>query len=122
MLDVERWPEFPPQFHTIALRDGPLAVGKGARVTPNGFWAAVWTVTEYSPGRPFTWEADMLPGLHLIAGHVVEPDGAGARVTLSLESSGPTAPLLMPVLGRIFKRNVRQEGEGMKAYCEGGRP
>jgi uncharacterized protein YndB with AHSA1/START domain len=123
MVDVERWPEFAPQFRSIVRADqGPLALGKQARVTPHGFFGAVWTVTEYEEGRSFTWEANMLPGLHLVAGHVVEAQEGGVRVTLSLESSGPTAVALAPALGRIFRRNVRQEAEGIKAYCERGEP
>ena len=122
-VDVERWPEFAPQFATIALQgEGPLAPGKRARVTPKGFFGAVWTVTEFTKGRSFTWEAGMLPGLHLLAGHSIEPDADGANVRLWLESSGPIAGVMSLALGRIFRRNVRQEGEGMKAYCEGGKP
>ena len=46
------------------------------------------------------------------------PREEATNLTLSLESSGPLAPLLMIALGRIFRRNTRQEAEGMKAYCE----
>lgn len=123
MADVERWPEFAPQFKSIVRTDeGPLALGKTARVTPHGFWGAVWTVIEFEAPRSFTWEAGILPGIHLVAGHIVQPKGEGADVTLSLQASGPMWFLLAPVLSRIFHRNVRQEGDGLKAYCEGGSP
>ncbi len=119
MVDVERWPEFAPQFQSIVGREqGPLALGSSARVTPKGFFGARWTVVEYTEGRSFTWDANMLPGVRLSAGHVVEPEGSGTRVTLSLQASGPMWLLMAPALARIFRRNVRQEGEGMKAYCE----
>ena len=119
MEDVERWPEFAPQFKSIVRSDeGPFALGTKARVTPHGFFGAVWTVTEFESGRLFTWESDMLPGLHLKAGHVIRPQGDEAEVTLSLESSGPLAGPLGLALGRIFRRNVRQEAEGLKQYCE----
>jgi uncharacterized membrane protein len=118
MEDVERWPEFAPQFKSIVLIDAPLAMGAEARVTPHGFFSAIWKVTEFEPNRLFTWESNMLPGLHLVAGHEIVPDGEGVKVTLSLESSGPMAGVLGLVLGRIFRRNVRQEAEGMKAHCE----
>jgi uncharacterized protein YndB with AHSA1/START domain len=122
-VDVERWPEFAPQFQSIVRNDeGPFALGKSARVTPKGFFGSVWTITEFTDGRSFTWEADMLPGLHLLAGHSIEPDAAGANVRLWLESSGPMAGVMSLALGRIFRRNVRQEGEGMKSYCERGAP
>ena len=118
-IDVESWPNHAPQMRSIVrLDDGPFRLGSSARVTPHGFWGAVWTVTEFVDGRSFSWGCDMLPGIHLVAGHVVEPDRDGAKLTLSLQSSGPGATLLAPVLGRIFRRNVGQEGAGLKAYCE----
>jgi hypothetical protein len=120
MADVERWPEFAPQFHTIKWRNGgPLAIGKTAMVTPKGFFGAPWTVIEYTEGRSFIWDADMLPGVHLSAGHTVDPEDSGTTVTLSLQASGPMWMLLGPVLARIFRRNVKQEADGLKAYCEG---
>ncbi len=97
-------------------------LGSSAKVTPHGFMGSVWVVTEYEEGRSFAWEADFLPGAHLVADHVIEPADGGTRLTLSLTSSGPVAMLLSPVLGRISRRNTRQEGEGMKAYCESGAP
>ena len=121
LVDVERWPEFAPQFKSIQRNDeGPLAEGKVAKVTPHGFPGSNWTVTRFEEGTSFLWEADFLPGLHLAADHVIEPEGDGTELLLSLESSGPLATMLSLVLRRIFSRNVRQEGEGLKAYVEGG--
>jgi len=122
-IDVERWPEFAPQFQSIVRNDeGPFALGKSARVTPKGFFSSVWTVTEFTDGRSFTWETNQMPGLHLAGGHEIEPDASGANVTLWLHSSGPLAGVMSPILGRISRRNTRQYCEGLKAYCEGGKP
>ena len=122
MVDVERWPGFAPQFRSIERKDGgPLALGSKAKVTPRGLIGSIWEVTELEAGRSFTWETDALPGLHLVAGHVVEAVGVGSRVTLSLRSSGPLAAALAPVLG-VISRRPRQVGEGLKAYCERGEP
>lgn len=120
-MDVERWPEFAPQFKSIVRSDDGqmLAQGKTARVTPHGFPGAVWTVTRFEEGRSFLWEADLVPGLHLAADHVLEPDGDGTKATLALDSSGLLAPIASLAAGRVFRRNVRQEAEGLKAYCEG---
>ena len=121
LIDVERWPEFAPQFKSIVRGDeGPLALGKRARVTPHGFFGSVWTVTKFEEGRSFLWEADVIPGVRLAADHIVEPDGDGAEVTMALKASGPLSPVLMLALGRIFRRNTREEAEGLKAYCEAG--
>ena len=120
MVDVERWPAFAPQFRSIERKDeGSFAQGSKARVTPQGFMGSIWEVTEFEAGRSFMWEADVLPGVHLVADHVVEPDGDGTLVTLSLTSSGSLAALLAPVLGVIFRRPTRQVAEGLKTVCEG---
>ncbi len=121
MVDVERWPSFAAQFRRIERKEhGPLALGSGAKVSLRGFTASVWIVTEYVEGRSFTWEADALPGLHFVAGHVVEAEGTGTRATLRLRSSGLLGALFAPAEYVIFRRNTRLEGEGMKAYCERG--
>ena len=122
LADVERWPEFAPQFKSIVRKEeGPLAMGSSARVTPHGFFGSVWTVTQLEPGRSFAWESGMLPGVHLLGDHVIEPEGDSSSVTFSLRSSGPLAGLLGLALGRIFRRNTRQAAEGLKAFCEGAR-
>ena len=46
------------------------------------------------------------------------PREEATNLSLSLESSGPLAPLLIIALGRNFRRNTRQEAEGMQAYCQ----
>jgi uncharacterized protein YndB with AHSA1/START domain len=120
-VDVERWPSFAAQFQRIVRSDdGPLALGKKARATPRGLLGSEWVVIEYEEGRSFTWETDALPGLHLVGGHVVEPEGDGTRATASLRSSGPVALLITPVAAIIFRRNTRLYCEGLKKYCEGG--
>ena len=117
--DVANWPAFAPQFKSLVrIDEGPLRMGSSARVTPHGFFGAVWTVTQFEEGRSFAWEADMLPGLHLVGDHIVEPDGGGTNVTLSLDASGPTMLLMWLALRRIFTRNVRGEAAGLKAYAE----
>jgi uncharacterized membrane protein len=122
MAGVERWPDFAPQFRSIQRKEeGPLALSSRARVTPRGLFGSTWRVTEFEAGRSFTWKADPLPGLHLVAGHVVEPEGEGARAMLSLSASGPLATVLSPVLG-VVGRRPRQLGEGLKRFCEGGVP
>ena len=120
-VDVERWPQFAAQFRRIERTDdGPLALAKKARVTPRGFLASEWLVTEYEDGRSFTWETDALPGLHFVGGHIVEPEGDGTRATMSLQSSGPVALLITPAAFLVFRRNVRLECEGLKKHCERG--
>ena len=120
LMDVERWPEFAPPFKRIErLEDGPLALGSSARVTPHGFAGAVWTVTRFDEGRSFAWEAPFMPGVRILADHVLERDGDGARLTDSLDVTGPAAPVISALFGWMLRRNLRREMEGMKAFCEG---
>jgi hypothetical protein len=41
--------------------------------------------------------------------HLVEPEGAGTRSTLTLAMSGPLAPVLGPLLGAVMRRVLRTE-------------
>ena len=119
VADVEHWPNIMSHFTAVELQsEGPLHLGSKARVRPKGFFGSLWVVTVYGEGRSFVWESDLAPGMHFVAGHTVTAVDEGARLALSLKYSGPLATLLSPVLGRAFQRNVRQEGDAIKSYCE----
>ena len=119
MADVERWPDIIPQFADIKLSsEPPLRLDSRARVRPRGLFGSIWVVSEFEEGRSFAWEADLAPGIHLLADHTVVAVKGGSRLALSLSYSGLLATLLSPALGLVFRRNVRQEGEGIKVYCE----
>jgi len=118
--DVERWPEWTPTMQKIErLEDGPLAAGSTARIEAKGGPPSVWTVTELTDGRSFTWESSAR-GVKLVAWHLIEPDGDGSKVTLGVRMTGLMATLLGPFLRSLAKRNVRTEAEGVKRRCEGG--
>jgi len=76
-------------------------------------------VTGYTEDHSFTWEA-RIPGAVAVAGHVVEPDDEGSKVTLTASvTGGLLATLLSPLIGMISRRNVRLEVEGLRRHCEG---
>lgn len=117
--DVERWPEWTPVMQKIErLEDGPLALGSTARIEAQGGPPSVWTVTEFTVGRSFTWEA-AARGVTLVAHHVIEADGDASSVRLGVRMSGLMATLLSPFLRSVAKRNVKTEAEGLKRRCEG---
>jgi uncharacterized protein YndB with AHSA1/START domain len=122
MADVERWPEWTASVQRLErLEPGPLAVGASARIKQPGFMAARWRVTSIEPGREFVWETKPYPGATVAGRHRVEVQGeGGARVTLSITSSGPLAPLMAPLLGPVSRRNLRIEAEGLKKRAEAG--
>lgn len=120
LIDVETWPAWAAQFKRLErLESGPLASGSLVRVRPKRMPGAVWKVTEYKPGRSFTWASRLAPGLRLIGGHELTSDGSGTKAEFSLEASGALGALLWPILRRtIFSRNTRSATDGLKRYIE----
>jgi uncharacterized protein YndB with AHSA1/START domain len=119
MIDVERWPDYMPHFRSVEwLSEGSMTPGARAKVTPVGFYGTAWEATEVTPPASFTWGTDVMPGILLVAGHVIEPVSEGARLTLTLRSSGALAALLSPIVSWTFRRNLRLESEALKQRCE----
>ena len=107
--DVATWPQFMPTVQSVErLEEGPLRLGARAMIKQPGQRRALWTVTELTPGRTFTWESRRR-GMTMSGSHSVEPEGAGTRSTLVLTMSGPLAPVLGPVLGPLMRRVLRTE-------------
>lgn len=120
LVDVEGWPAWASQFKRLKRLDAALLVnGSRVLVRPKGMLASTWLVTEYDEGRSFTWESSLAPGLGVIGGHVLSPDGTGTRAEFWLESTGMLGSLLDPVLRRtVFSRNTKSAAEGLKRYIE----
>jgi uncharacterized protein YndB with AHSA1/START domain len=119
MKDVERWPEWTESMKSVERLDsGEFGVGSKARLkirrSPN---ANVWTVTELTPNRSFTWETNS-GGVKGVATHVSEPDGNGSKVTLTVDLSGPVATILSPIIAGQARKNVEMEAEGLKRRSE----
>ena len=119
MADIERWPEWTASVTSVECLDrGPFGVGSRARVRQPRLPTAIWTVSVFEPGRYFEWQA-ATPGLLSVGGHRVEAAGDRAsRVTLSLAWSGPLAPVVRRLFGKLSRRYVAMEAEGLKRRCE----
>jgi len=120
MLDVERWPEWTESMQRVERLDGgEFGVGSKAKLrirrSPS---ANVWTVTELTPGKSFTWETTS-GGVKGVASHVIEPDGNGSKVTLTVTLSGLVATILSPIIAGQSRNNVDMEAEGLKRRCDG---
>ena len=120
MIDVERWPEWTESEKSVERLDsGEFAVGSRAKLkirrSPN---ANVWTVTELTPNRSFTWETNSA-GIKGVASHVIEPEGNGSKVTLLVDLSGPVATLFGWLIAGPSRENMRMEAEGLKRRSEG---
>ncbi|WP_406036654.1 SRPBCC family protein [Micromonospora sp. NBC_00898] len=120
-VDVEGWPEWAPSVRSVRrLEPGPLTLGSSARLEQPGLRPAVWRVTEFDPPRRLVWES-AAPGVRSRGEHRLTslPDGR-VRVELALAQTGPLAALVGLLAGRVFRRYLRQEADGLRRRCERG--
>jgi uncharacterized membrane protein len=107
--DVERWGERLSTVDSVRpLGSGPTGVGSRFEVRQPGLPKAVWEVTNWQPGRTFTWVSTG-PGIRSTAVHTVQDDDNGSRLDLSLEWRGPLARLLELLIGRRARGMVETE-------------
>lgn len=120
MTDVERWPEWTASVSSVERLDsGPFTTGSRARIKQPKLPTTIWTVTAIQPGRSFTWRAQS-SGVTTVANHQIAPaaDGQSVTVTLSIEESGPLAPLVRLLASGMTRRYVNMEAEGLKERSE----
>ena len=119
LVDVERWPEWTASMSKVERLDGgPFAVGSRVRIKQPRLPPTVWKVTALDPGQAFSWNAES-PGVTTVADHRVTPAGPGVvKVTLGIRRSRPLAPVIDALFGRITRRYVAMEAEGLKRRCE----
>ena len=118
MSDIEHWSEWTASIRDIMrLDDGEFRVGSSARVRQPRLPTAVWTVDEIEPGRFFTWTS-RTPGVASTGVHRVDDLGDRSSVTLGIRQTGALAPLLGAIYGRLTRRYVQMEADGLKRYVE----
>ena len=118
VVDVERWPERIPTVHAVErLDDGPLVVGSRTRLQQPRLPTAVWTVTELTPGRSFTWESSS-PGVSVTASHVVEAHPEGSKLTLAVDVSGPLSRIGWLMTRSLTEQYVETEASAVKWTAE----
>ena len=118
--DVERWPDYMPTVTTVErLEDGPLRLGARAMIKQPGQRRALWTVTEMTPGRTFSWESRRR-GMTMTGTHRVDPKGPGTRSTLTLTMTGPLTPVLGRLLGPLMRRVLETENRCFAERAQDG--
>ncbi len=118
--DVERWDRMLPTMKRVARTDaheGPPGVGARFEVMQPGLPKAVYEITEWRPGRGFTWESSA-PGVRTVAGHELAAENGQTRLTLSIAWSGPLAGVVRLLLGAKARRMVEQEAETFARLAE----
>ncbi|MFI0368293.1 SRPBCC family protein [Actinomadura sp. 1N219] len=118
LKDVERWPEMTASINRVELLDKPVALSSRARVFQPKLPAAIWTITAFTENKTFTWESRS-PGVTTTAAHeiVTKPDGT-VSVHLILDQKGPLAPIMSLLAGRLVRRYVTMEANGLKSKAE----
>jgi uncharacterized protein YndB with AHSA1/START domain len=113
LAEVERWPEWTPSMTLVRrLEDGPFGVGNAVLVRQPRLARAIYTVTEYEPGRAFTW-ATRSPGLTTVGGHrVVSREDGHATVRLTLDQTGVLAK-------RYTVPQADRQGDGVDVHEAG---
>jgi uncharacterized membrane protein len=118
LRDIESWPEWNAAMTSLKRMDeGPLGAGSRALVQQPGLPPTVWQVTSFVEGSRFTWVTTS-PGVRTEGDHVVDPAGAGSRLTLSLRFCGLLGPLARLIYGNLTRRYMSLEAQGLKARCE----
>jgi hypothetical protein len=125
LTDVQGWRRWTASVKLIRRTEqaGPFGTGSEALVKQPRLPVALYRVTSFeAPAVPgaecaFVWET-RVPGLRTVAGHRVEPSGGGSLVTLELRQAGPLAPFAALAYGRLIRRYLAMESDGLRQYCE----
>lgn len=119
LIDVERWPESTPSMTRVErLDNGPFGIGSRARVTQPKLSPMVWTVTDFEPGRSFSWTA-RATGITIVGEHSLSPKAEDTvTLTLGIRATGPLGPLVSLLTAKLTQRYVNMEAEGLKHRCE----
>ena len=117
-VNLGGWPVWNHHMREVRLlTEVPLSMGSRARIVLKRGLSSTWEVTEFSPGRSFTWDASLF-GSRLSFAHVVQPVNAGSRVVFRIEASGLTALAAALVLrfsySRFLNHSLRRLKELLK--------
>ncbi len=117
-IDIPQWPTWNPTVDGVdVLTPRPMGVGWSARLKQPGNAPGTWTVTRFEGPNIYQWETNPL-GMHVVALHRLEATSTGTHVTLSIDVSGLTAPLLGGIVARVSRKFLPMEAAALKAECE----
>lgn len=115
--DVERWPTWARSFTSVELLDGPMRLGAKVRIRQPRLPTIVWEVTNWEPGRAWTWTTTS-PGARTEASHVLVRSGRGTIAEQSIISSGPIGRAVAFLLRSLTRRYLAIEAAGLKERSE----
>ncbi|HEY3871360.1 MAG TPA: SRPBCC family protein [Actinocrinis sp.] len=116
--NVEDMPNWTSSMTSVRVDSpGVMGVGATARIKQPKLGTLRWRVTDWAPGRSFVWVARR-GGVAAVAGHEIEPTEQGVRLTLSVEQSGLLARPAAALTGRLTRRYLTLEADGIKKASE----
>lgn len=120
LSDVRAWGSWLPTVRSVTpVEPGrPEEVGASYVVLQPGLPRATWTVTEWVPGRTFTWESRS-PGVRSTGTHELLPGPDGTGIRLGIAWAGPFAGAVRLLLGRRTRQYVTREAEALEATATG---
>lgn len=117
-VDLERWPEMNKSIRNVRRMDsGPLRVGSEVIIKQSRLPRARWRITELEPGHSFTWETTN-GGVTTAGSHIVDANGQGSTITLTLRLHGPFARLVNAFTARLSRQYLSMEIEGFRRTAE----
>ncbi|GEK01673.1 SRPBCC family protein [Streptomyces sp. ATE26] len=118
VAEVERWPEFIATMRRVEpLDDRELGPGSLVLIAQPRMPVLRWRITEWTPGRSFTWQSTSA-GVTTTATHAVAPADGGSALTLGVGQTGFLAPLVGLLTGRQTRRYVEIEAMSTKSRAE----
>jgi hypothetical protein len=117
LADVREWPNWTPTIDEAVLLDDDLGPGARVRMRQPKLRTMIYTVDVWEPGTRFSWAASTA-GVRVYADHVVQPDGSNSRLLLSIDMTGPMAPLMAALVGSRTRRYADTESDGTRRYAE----
>lgn len=120
LSDVAHWPEWTPTVTKVEVLDQrEPRLNNRYKVYQPKLRPVTWTVTEFAPPSGFTWES-RVPGVLMIAEHVVKPIGAEqAETTLTFSFQGLLGSIVGRIYGKISKAYIETEAQSLKRKVEG---
>ena len=118
LSDLEAWPQRIETVDTVELlTPAPISNGSRVRLKQPKLPEGTWEITAWDAPSYFEW-TQKSAGMHMVAGHRVEPLGDGrTRLTLTLDMGGLLLPVAWFYRG-LTNRYTNLEAEGMKRAAE----
>lgn len=118
MGQVRRWPQWLDTMNELdpLEPERPEEVGAAYRLDQTGLPTAVWTITEWLPGRGFTW-VSRAPGVESAATRTLEPDDEGTLVRMSVTWTGPMARAVTVAIEGLVQNYLEHEALELESHA-----